>query len=197
MLFSLSSSHEIGLAVAGALFITFALLSSFVFPRFNPDFPTKKGLRWYLPLCGVFFVAMIGSVLVFGRESKGSEAAAATTATPTTTTSGGGAPTGKYANGDAAAGKTVFMSAGCAACHTLKAAGSTGTVGPNLDDLAAYAQKAGQSLGDYTVSAITQPPAKYVPPGFPTNAMPGNFGTSLTTQQIADLVAFVDAPPSS
>jgi len=32
-----------------------------------------------------------------------------------------------------AAGKHVFLTAGCSACHTLKAAGSTGTVGPNLD----------------------------------------------------------------
>ena len=32
-------------------------------------------------------------------------------------------------------GKAVFASAGCGACHTLKAAGATGTVGPNLDAL--------------------------------------------------------------
>ena len=37
--------------------------------------------------------------------------------------------------GDPAAGKTVFTSAGCSGCHTLKAAGATGTVGPNLDQL--------------------------------------------------------------
>src|SRR5512132_1066414 len=36
--------------------------------------------------------------------------------------------------GDAAAGKDVFSSAGCTACHTLTAANATGTVGPNLDD---------------------------------------------------------------
>jgi mono/diheme cytochrome c family protein len=30
-------------------------------------------------------------------------------------------------------GKALFSSAGCGSCHTLKAAGSTGTVGPNLD----------------------------------------------------------------
>jgi mono/diheme cytochrome c family protein len=29
----------------------------------------------------------------------------------------------------------VFDTAGCASCHTLAAAGSTGTVGPNLDQL--------------------------------------------------------------
>ncbi len=37
------------------------------------------------------------------------------------------------AGGNVAAGKQVFVSTGCAVCHTLKAAGSTGTIGPNLD----------------------------------------------------------------
>ena len=36
--------------------------------------------------------------------------------------------------GDPAAGKTVFTDAGCGGCHTLAAAGSSGTVGPNLDE---------------------------------------------------------------
>jgi mono/diheme cytochrome c family protein len=31
-------------------------------------------------------------------------------------------------------GKTIFSQAGCGSCHTLAAAGSTGTIGPNLDD---------------------------------------------------------------
>ena len=31
-------------------------------------------------------------------------------------------------------GKAIFSSAGCESCHTLKAAGSTGTIGPNLDE---------------------------------------------------------------
>ena len=48
----------------------------------------------------------------------------------------GGTPTTPEAPaaGDAAAGKEVFASAGCAGCHTLADAGSTGTVGPNLDE---------------------------------------------------------------
>ena len=50
-----------------------------------------------------------------------------TTTAPTTTSGGGGSPT--------AAGKQVFASAGCGGCHTLKDAGSTGNVGPNLDQL--------------------------------------------------------------
>ena len=31
-------------------------------------------------------------------------------------------------------GKSIFASAGCGGCHTLAAAGSSGTVGPNLDE---------------------------------------------------------------
>jgi len=36
--------------------------------------------------------------------------------------------------GNATDGKTIFATAGCTGCHTLGAAGSTGTVGPNLDE---------------------------------------------------------------
>lgn len=32
-------------------------------------------------------------------------------------------------------GSAVFASAGCSGCHTLKAAGAGGTIGPNLDQL--------------------------------------------------------------
>lgn len=35
----------------------------------------------------------------------------------------------------ASSGADVFSTAGCANCHTLKAAGATGMVGPNLDQL--------------------------------------------------------------
>ena len=38
--------------------------------------------------------------------------------------------------GGSADGAEVFASAGCGGCHTLEAAGSSGTAGPNLDELA-------------------------------------------------------------
>jgi len=44
------------------------------------------------------------------------------------------ATTTSAVEGDATAGKAVFASAGCSGCHTLQDAGSTGNVGPNLDD---------------------------------------------------------------
>ena len=36
--------------------------------------------------------------------------------------------------GDPVAGPLVWAKAGCGTCHVLKAAGSTGTAGPSLDD---------------------------------------------------------------
>jgi sulfite dehydrogenase len=39
----------------------------------------------------------------------------------------------KYQHGDPAAGKTIFKTGPCAGCHTLADAGTSGTVGPNLD----------------------------------------------------------------
>jgi mono/diheme cytochrome c family protein len=53
--------------------------------------------------------------------------AATTTTSGTTTTAA--PPAGR------AVGRHVFQTAGCAGCHTLKDAGATGTVGPNLDAL--------------------------------------------------------------
>lgn len=51
------------------------------------------------------------------------------------TTSAGETTTAAAGGGSARAeGKRIFTSAGCVACHTLKAAGATGIVGPNLDE---------------------------------------------------------------
>ena len=141
---ALSRGHQIGLAAVGAAFIVFALVSAFVLPRRNPNFP-GRAMGGYVALCALFFVAMIAAVLVFGRESKvstGNESPAHTstvsgslpssdTTKQQTTTQASSSAT----KGDPAAGKAVFTSAGCSGCHTLKAAGATGNVGPNLDQL--------------------------------------------------------------
>ena len=74
--------------------------------------------------------------------------------------------------GDAAAGETVFASGGCGACHTLSAAGSNGTVGPNLDD--------SQPSYELAVERVT----------LGQGGMPA-FGEQLEPQQIADVAAFV------
>jgi hypothetical protein len=52
----ISTGHEVGLIVVAAVFIAFALASSFLVPRYKPDFPGPAGI-------GVF---AIGSVVLFG-----------------------------------------------------------------------------------------------------------------------------------
>ncbi|HWB22190.1 MAG TPA: c-type cytochrome [Gaiellaceae bacterium] len=192
MIFALSTSHKIGLATTGAVFILYSLVSAFVLPARNPNFPGRF-LKPYIALSIVMFLAMIGAVLVFGKESKEATPASAATTTPAATTTTGGATTSTTggATGDPVAGKAVFASAGCNACHVFKAAGSSGTIGPDLDHLADYATKAGEPLAQFTKEAIVSPPAKYVPTGFPTNVMPTTFGKSLSATQLNDLVAFL------
>jgi mono/diheme cytochrome c family protein len=53
----------------------------------------------------------------------------------TTTTAGTTTTTPTPSGGGNAQGKQVFESAGCGGCHTLKDAGTSGNVGPNLDTL--------------------------------------------------------------
>ena len=96
--------------------------------------------------------------------------------------------------GGAAAGKAVFDAQGCGACHTFKPAGATGKVGPALDDLYKDAQLAGLSVPDFIRQSIVDPNA-YVPPGFPKNVMPGNFG-SLPKSQLDALINYL-VPPST
>ncbi len=92
------------------------------------------------------------------------------TSTPSTTTS----TTPALGGGNPAAGKAVFTSAGCSGCHTLKAAGASGTVGPNLD-------QARPSLA-LVIDRVTHG----------KGAMP-SFAGQLSQQQIKDLAAFVVA----
>jgi cytochrome c6 len=132
---ALSTGNEIGLVVVGGAFILFALVSSFVLPARYPNFPGRH-VGWYVAAGILFFVAMVSAVIVFGVEKKEpATPGAATTAAAATTSGAATTATPATGQGDPVAGKAVFASAGCSACHTLKAAGATGTVGPNLDQL--------------------------------------------------------------
>ena len=175
MVSALSTGHQIGLAGTGAAFIVFSLVSSFGLPRMNPNFPGRWRLP-YIALCVAFFLAMMSAVVVFGREQgelhKTETEAHAATPAPV---------------GDAAAGKVQFTKSGCVACHTFAPAGSTGTVGPNLNDLTAEAAAAKQPLDKFIQTSIVDPNA-YIAPGYQPNVMPQ---LPLTKAQVADLVAFL------
>ena len=89
MLLGLSTEHQVGLAVTAAAFIVFALASSFLFPRFRPQFP-GNGLLAFIVVCFVFFFGMLTAVEVFGaEEEKHAEATSAETQSET----GGEQPT--------------------------------------------------------------------------------------------------------
>ena len=77
------------------------------------------------------------------------------------------------AEGDPEAGRAVFLgSAGCGACHTLADAGTSGTVGPNLDET--------QPSYELALDRITNG----------RGAMPAFAGT-LSEEEIANVSAYV------
>lgn len=86
------------------------------------------------------------------------------------------------------AGKAVFAAQGCASCHTLKAAGATAKVGPDLDKLPALAEAAGKPLEQFVKEAIVDPNA-YVEPGFPKGVMPSF--ASLAPNELDALVQYL------
>lgn len=84
---ALSTGNEVGLAVTAAAFIAFALASSFLFPRFRPNYP-GGGMMAFIVVCFVFFFGMLAAVEKFGAEAGTAEGAGKTetgAAQPTTT----------------------------------------------------------------------------------------------------------------
>jgi mono/diheme cytochrome c family protein len=84
----------------------------------------------------------------------------------------------------ATAGKGVFLSAGCGSCHTLAAAGTRATVGPNLD----MTLKGKTSA--FLRTSIVDPNAT-IAHGYERDVMPTTYQSQLTAPQIADLVSFL------
>jgi cytochrome c6 len=101
-----------------------------------------------------------------------------TTPTPTTVVGTYSTPTTTFPvtpafklKGDAAKGKAIFLSS-CGSCHTLADAKTTGTIGPNLDTL----------KPDYQAATAQVTNGGAVMPAFKSQ---------LSTQQIADVAAYV------
>jgi mono/diheme cytochrome c family protein len=91
------------------------------------------------------------------------------------------------AEGDPQAGREVFLTGAqppCGNCHTYEAAGTTQTLGPDLDETLADKDAA------YILESIVNPDAQ-VTEGFADNLMPEDYGQKLSEKQLADLVAFL------
>ena len=87
-------------------------------------------------------------------------------------------------------GEQIFTAAGCAGCHQLSKAGSNGTIGPSLNDLAQAAQEqGGGSPEEYVRQSILDPDADVVQ-GFQAGVMP-SFEGRLDDKQVQALVDYL------
>jgi len=80
-------------------------------------------------------------------------------------------------------GGQIFANNGCGSCHTLEAAGSSGTVGPNLDE----------SLPDQDAKQVEESivdPAAEIVSGF-QNVMPANYEATIPADELKLLVDFL------
>jgi mono/diheme cytochrome c family protein len=191
---ALSSGHKSGIVIVAGVFIVFALTSAILLPRLIPNFPGRR-LWLFIGVSALITVGMLTTIVTLAKEppEAGAKVKERTPVLPETTSTETAPPAAPA--GNASAGKALFSAQGCSACHALKAAGSTATVGPDLDKVAEDAQKANRgSLDQYIVESIKDPGA-YVVPGYPNGVMPTNF-SSLSAQQIADLVAFITGAKS-
>ena len=104
---------------------------------------------------------------------------------------------GLVRHGDKDTGKKLFI-AKCAGCHTLAAAGTTGTIGPNLDAAFAEARLEGykESAIEDIVAGQIRAPGQYATasngknPNFLQANMPANL---VRGRELADVAAFVAA----
>jgi len=117
--------------------------------------------------------AVLGAVVLAGCGSQGVSSPTPNTVIGTVaTTSSFPVVPAFHVKGDSKKGSDIYASSGCGGCHTLAAAHSSGTVGPNLDQL----------KPDY--QAVT---AQVTNGG---GAMP-SFKSKLSPKQIADVSAYV------
>ena len=180
------SNGEIAIAVVCAALIGFSLVVSMVIPKRYPNFPGKRNLLAFTVVAVAFVGGMLAIVEIYGgEEAEEAEAAEVGDAEPSqpaepAAPAGGeesptpAAPPPPDLPGDPIAGAPLFASAGCGGCHTLADAGTSGTIGPNLDE----------SQPDFglAVERITNG----------TSVMPAYAGQSDATE-IDDLAAYVVA----
>jgi mono/diheme cytochrome c family protein len=182
------SRNDVILTIVAAVLVGFSLFVSIVVPRRRPDFPGRS-LRVFVLVSALLVVGMLTAVAVLGEShhfaSEGGESGGVTNQPPTGTTTP--TETGQQLAGDPAAGKEIFTTTAqpmCATCHTLKEAGATQTIGPNLDEVLKGKDAA------FIHESVVDPNAE-IAPGYQPGIMPQTYGEQLDEKQLADLVAFL------
>jgi mono/diheme cytochrome c family protein len=194
VLLALTTNQKLGLGGTAAVFIAFALLVALLIPRWNPNFPGRRGLVPFILVTVILTIAMLGAVEVFAKEEHGAAAPHETTPEPAPPPSPPTpepqqppppmSTTTEEPSGSSEAGKAVFASAGCGSCHAFSAAGASGTIGPNLDETLADKDAA------YVRRGIVEPDAE-VAEGYSPDVMPETYDEQLSAEQIDNLVAFL------
>ncbi len=131
--------------------------------------------------------ALVMSAIALVVAAHRSNTTVTVSAAPTAGQTSGGQAT--QLKGDAL-GEQIFVSGtpggavSCGSCHTMKAAGTSGTTGPNLDKVLTSDPPAP------TRESIVAP-NKDIVPGYRANVMPANYGTALTPQELDAVVSYV------
>jgi mono/diheme cytochrome c family protein len=94
--------------------------------------------------------------------------------------------------GDASKGGALFAK-GCGSCHTLNAAQTKGTLGPNLDDAFAYGRQQGYKQS--TIEQIVRDQIELASPPMPSNIYTGSDADAVAAYVAA--CAGVEKPTSS
>jgi cbb3-type cytochrome c oxidase subunit III len=106
-------------------------------------------------------------------------------------------------SGDASRGKELFLNGAngkqsCASCHTLKAAGANGTIGPSLDNAFAAARAQGMKQSTIQNNVLDQIRiAACFDPNDPRRCMPRDLLTGADADAVAAYVAQVAGNPSA
>ena len=134
MLLAITNEGKLALGVLAGAFIVFAVLSAFVFPRRNPDFPGNR-LGLFIVVACLFFVGTMAawsSSPTRRKRRMGPRRRRPKARRPGRSRR---RPRRRRARPPATGRRRGGLrSAGCGGCHTLEAAGATGKVGPNLDE---------------------------------------------------------------
>jgi cytochrome c2 len=183
----------------------------------NPIDGLMIGVNVFLALVIVAIVALYvvpsyTGVAAVDQAVKATQIAALASPTPPPGTSTGPSPAEALAQqlaalpkGDANHGKSLTESNACTACHIN---GNTGpgwlptadNATPKGEGIATRAQHrykdagytgVATSSGGYLLESIIRPNA-YIVPGFQPNLMPQTFGTTLSPQDLADIIAYLE-----
>lgn len=93
-------------------------------------------------------------------------------------------PEGESASGESSGGQ-LFATLGCGSCHTLAAAGTTGTTGPNLTESLA------PDDNTQGIEVMIVEPNSEVVEGYPPNVMPQNYGQQLSREEVHQLAEYL------